>query len=394
MNICFTNPTKKLHLEIRELSQYLVSRGHKVVVLTPKMPGEDDLRYLGSVQVIVYPSIFLPKIRYTIPFFLRQFMILREVTKREQIDIIHLWTYFYPAVWIPLFYAKIYNIPVLLSMGSFPGISWRYGSKFVDFVAKVYTKTVGKIILRHCDKVLPWNPMIMGIAKEIGINEDKLLLNPLGPPDFDRFSLMSNTTDTTMVRKSLGIYGDEAMILNVGRLVPVKGIETLIKITEKLLKDGFKAKTVIVGDGPGPYRKKYEKMAKSINENIIFTGFRRDVPELMSACDVFVLPSLGEELCYALLEAAACSKPIVASNVGGLPAVIIHGETGFLAEPNDVDSFTYYVELLLTDRELSREFSRKNHEHIKANFSWDRFIKKNEDIYEQVLEVKRWQVRK
>lgn len=388
MNICFINPTKKLRSGIRGLSKSLVSNGHKVVILTPKMPEEDELEYLGSVQVIVYPSIFLPKIRYTIPFFLKQFMILREVTKREQIDIIHLWTYFYPAVWIPLFSAKIYNIPVVLSDGNFPGISWSYGSKFVDFVARVYSKSIGKMILRYCDKVILLNSRIMKTAQEIGIKKVNLLVNQIGMVDFDRFNLKSNAMNTAEIRKSLGINADEAMILNVSRLVPVKGIDTLIKITENLLKDGFKVKTVIVGDGPGPYRKKYEKMANNIKGNIIFTGFRENIPELMSVCDVFVFPSLSEWLGGALLEAAACSKPLVASNVGGLPEVVIHGETGFLAEPKDIDSFTYYVKLLLSDKNLASRLGRNAYEHVKINFDWDRFARKNEEIYEQMMKEK------
>jgi glycosyltransferase involved in cell wall biosynthesis len=383
MNICFINPTKKLRYGIKGLSKYLISRGHKVIVLTPRMLKEDELNGLSSVSFKIYPSIFLPGIRYTIPFFLRQYGILRETLRREKIDIIHLWTYYYPAVWVPLIFARVFRIPVILSTGSFPGISWKYDSKFIDLLAKVYSKSIGKIILRRCDKVFLYNPRIATTAQEMGIQQNNLVVCPSGIMDSARFhQSKSNVAD---IRKSLGIYEDEAMILNVGRLVPVKGIITAIAITEELIKDGFKLKTVIVGDGP--FRKKYEKIVqkRGIQEQVIFTGFRKDIVELMSACDVFLFPSVGEELGGALLEAAECSKPLVASNVGGIPLVIIHGETGFLAEPTDIESFVYHVKLLLTHKDLAKELGRKARKHVTLNFNWDEFAKKNEDIYQQVM---------
>lgn len=385
MNICFTNPTKKLRGGIKGLSKFLVSKGHKVTILTPRSLTKEELAYIDSVQVMVYPSIILPKIRYTIPLFFSQFRILRKVIKEEKITIIHVWEYFYPVAWIPLFYAKICDIPIVLTTDTFPGISWRYGSKFVDLVAKAYSKSIGIIILRYADKITLLGTNLVKVAQEIRQKEGGLSVIPNGV-DLTCFSLKSNTTG---VKKDLGIGENEAMMLNISRLTPVKGIDTLIKITERLLKDGVKVKTVIVGNDP--YKGEYQKLAQAtgVSENIIFTGFRKDIPELMSACDIFVLPSLSEGLPAVLLEASACGKPIIASNVGGIPDIVIHGETGFLAEPKDIDSFTHYVKLLLNDEDLSRNLGRNAYEHVKRNFDWDMIIKKYEEIYEQMMKAKR-----
>jgi len=352
-----------------------------VTILTPKMPENDELEYLGSASVIVYPSIFLPKIRYTIPFFFRQLRLLSQVVKRGEIDIIHMWEYFYPVAWVPLFYAKIHSIPFVLTLDNFPGVSWEYGSKFVDFIARTYSKSIGKTILQRCDKVILLHSGLVNTAQEIGIRQDNLFVIPNGI-DFARFSRNSNIGE---MRESLGICKDEAMILNVGRLVPVKGIDTLIEITKKLLDDSFKVKTVIVGDGP--YRKEYEKRAKNLGGNIIFTGLRTDIPEIISACDVFVLPSLSEGLPSALLEAAAYGKPIVASNVGGVPEIITHEKTGFLAEPRDVDGFVHYIKILLADDNLSK-MGQGARRFVEKRFNWENTVEKLEGIYSTVLAEK------
>jgi len=388
MNICLINPTQQIQPGLRDLLQPLASRGHKVIVLTPKTPREHALEYLSSIHVMVYRSIFLPRIRYTIPFFLNQARILRSVVKKEKVNVICIYKYFYPVAWVPLLYAKIFNIPTVLITDSFPGISWRYGSRFVDFVAKVYSRTIGKVILQRCDRVILLSPVLTQSAQDIGIKEHKLSVIPKGV-DLAKFGPNTNAGDIAECRKDLGIQEDEAMLLNVGRLASVKGIDTLIRVTGNLLRDGFKVKTVVVGDGPATYRRKYEEMAKSIQDNIVFTGFRTDIPRLMSACDVFVLTSLSEGLPSALLEAGACGRPSVAANTGGIPDVVIHGETGFLAGPKDVDSYTSCIELLLTDRELLGELGRNAHEHVNANFDLNEVARRNEEIYEQVIVAKR-----
>jgi glycosyltransferase involved in cell wall biosynthesis len=381
MNICFINPTKRLRGGIKGLSQYLIPRGHVVTILTPQMPANDELGHLSSASVIVYPSIFLPKIRYTVPSFIGQLRLLRQLAKREKIDIIHIWEYFYPAAWVPLLYAKAHGIPTVLTLDSFPGVSWKYGSRFVDLTARIYTKSIGKAIIRHCDKVILLHSSLMNTAEEIGIKQANMCVVP-NSIDLARFSPSSNIGE---IRESLGIRKDEAMILNVGRLVPVKGIDTLIEITRKLLNDSLKVKTVIVGDGP--YRKEYEKKAENLGGNVIFTGFRTDIPEIISACDVFVLPSLSEGLPSALLEAAAFGKPVIASNMGGAPEIIIHEKTGFLAEPKDVDAFVHYIKVLLSNG-ASSEMGQKARRFVEERFNWENTVKKMEGIYSAFLAEK------
>ena len=380
MNICFVNPTRQIQSGLGGLVKSLADRGHNVIVLTPFIPREDELNALGAAHVKVFPSIFIPKIRYTLPFFFSQLRILRKVVVKEKIDLIYVYKYAYLTAWVPLLYAKICGMPVVLITDSILGISWKYGSELVDFIAKIYAGSIGRLILKLCDKVVVLSPALLKPCLSMGVEERNLLAIPKGV-DFDHFELNEQPTN---VRESLGISQDEMVILNVGRLVPVKGIDTLIKITEKLLDDGFKVRTVIVGDGP--YRAEYEALANELGDRVIFTGFRTDISELLSACDIFVLPSLSEGVPSALLEAAICGKTMVASNVGGIPDIIIQEKTGFLAEPEDVDSFVYYIKLLLNDKELALKLGKNAHKHVRSNFDWGEIAERHEEVCRQVMQ--------
>jgi len=381
MNICLVQPTRKVRVGLRGLCRHLVSRGHRVIVLTPAALEKADLAYFDSVPVLVYPSVFLPRVRYTIPNFLRQLSILRETVRKEKIDIVHIWEYFYPTAWLPWLCGKVWHIPVIITTDAFPGISWRYGSGFVDIMARLYSKSIGKLILRSSDRVLLLHSHLTATARELGLKQENTLVLPNGV----EAAVTVSEREKAEIRKSLGIKPAEKMILNVGRLVPVKGIDMLIKITDRLLDDGLEVKMVIVGDGP--YQEEYENKAKKWQENIIFTGFRRDILQLMSACDLFLLPSLSEGLPNVLLEAAACGKPVVASNVGGIPDIVTHQETGFLAPPEDVDAFVHYIKIILSDGNPVK-MGQAARRAVEERFNWETIINKLEEIYQTVLAEK------
>jgi len=383
VNICLVNPTRRLQPGLKGIAKALASRRHNVTVLTPRLPTqEDDFQSSQSIRVETYPAAFVPRIRYTIPSFIGQLRVLRRAFNSD-VDVICLYKYFYPVAWVPLLYAKVCRIPVLLITDSFPGISWKYGSRFVDLVASAYSKSVGRLILRLSDRVIIFSPSLLKPARQLGVNDGKLSVVAKGV-DFDRFG---GHFESLEVKRSLGISDDEAMILSVGRLAPVKGVETLIRITERLVEEGRNVKVVVAGDGP--YRDEYERMAAKVRGNVVFAGFRSDIPQLLAACDVFVLPSLSEGLPSALLEAAACGKPLVASNTGAIPDVVIHGETGFLAEPGDVESFARHIKLLLDDAEKAARFGARAREHVRRDFDWDAIASRYEDLCVQAIQTKK-----
>jgi len=374
-NILLVNPTKKLRVGIKLLAEYFSNSGVEVVLLTPEKPDYN----LKNVEIIVYPSFFVPRVRYTIPNFLKQIKILKKVIRRYDIGIVQIFSYFYPAVWLPVLYSSKLGIPVILTTDSFPGISWSYGSRFVDFFARTYTKTVGKIVLANCDKVVLLHTKIIKDLLDLGISEKKIIVIPNGV----NFKKFEKITDKKSVRIDLGIKKNELMLLNVGRLVPVKGVERLIWLAQKLKDDRIKFKLVIVGDGPPTYVSKYKKLAirVGVEDNVIFTGFRNDIPDLISACDVFLLPSLSEGLPTAVLEAGAVGKLTITSNVGGVMDIITGDRMGYVVDDFPIEAINYIKEIS-SDRSGKLKMSLQFNKKIKRSFNWEKLIMKYISLYD------------
>jgi glycosyltransferase involved in cell wall biosynthesis/protein-tyrosine-phosphatase len=137
------------------------------------------------------------------------------------------------------------------------------------------------------------------------------------------------------VRSELGIDPDAVLIGTVGRLSPVKGHADLLRAARVILQKERAARFLIVGGGP--LRDELVALADElgVKRECVFAGARADVYDLISAMDIFVLPSLDEGIPMALLEAMALGSPVVATRVGGVPEVIQHGETGLLVAPRD-----------------------------------------------------------
>src|SRR5256884_1854351 len=128
--------------------------------------------------------------------------------------------------------------------------------------------------------------------------------------------------DPAVKRKELGLPPDGAIVGTVGRLVPIKGLEWLLKAAPQVLAQFPQACFVIIGDGPllGELRQLTSKLGIALR--VVFLGAREDVPECLAALDLFVLPSLNEGMGRVLLEAMAGGCPVVATPVGGIPDIV------------------------------------------------------------------------
>jgi glycosyltransferase involved in cell wall biosynthesis len=366
----------------RDPCYHLAKRGHEITMIYPTTKKIDAN---SVMDFIPFPAWFFPKIHYTLPFFDKEYQILSELIKKEKCDIIHAYGYESLTTIVPILMKKKFGIPIVLSSDGLVGTSWLYGNTIVDSIAKMYTCTIGKFLFNSYDSLVFVNK---NASKEVsnyfGIHKEKIHTISKGV-NFEQFNL---NISKSIVRDRLGIKSDEKVLLFVGRLVSLKRVDILIGLTKRLLKDDFKIKTIIVGDGE--YRKKYEKLAMSlkIKKNIIFVGPvpHEEMHKYFAAADVIVHPSLSEGFPNVLLEAAACGKPIVATNTGGIPDIVIHEETGFLAKSKDVDSFVRYTKLLLTDEDLSRRFGKNAYEHVKKNFTWDRVVREYEQLYLKLVD--------
>ena len=187
------------------------------------------------------------------------------------------------------------------------------------------------------------------------------------------------------IRESLSIEAQSQIIGTVGMLAPVKDHITLLKAANKVVRVRPDVVFLIVGGGELEGALKAEADKLGIENNVRITGFRNDVGSLLHVMDIFVLSSVSEGLPLCLLEAMASGKPVVATNVGGNPEIVVNGETGFLVPPRDPDSLAASILSLLQDRRLASHFGMNGQRRVSERFRLERMIHSYHELYERVL---------
>ncbi len=190
----------------------------------------------------------------------------------------------------------------------------------------------------------------------------------------------------TGLRKELKLSGQEFLIGTMGRLVPVKGLESFLKAAQIIHRQRSNVKFIIAGDGPSKGLLQARAIEYGIDKDVLFLGHRNDSHEMLGLLDLFVLPSLSEGIPMVLLEALALARPVVASRVGGIPEVIEHGISGLLVTPGREDELAQSCVALMDDSDWGRRLGLAGRKCIEERFS-ARFMA------EQVAEVYRTLVR-
>jgi len=189
----------------------------------------------------------------------------------------------------------------------------------------------------------------------------------------------------------LGIASTSKIVCTVGRVTEQKGHVHMIEAAQDVLSEFPNAHFLIVGDDHADLqlssRLKQRVRANDLQDSITFTGVRADVAEILSVIDVFVLPSLWEGLCMALLEAMACAKPVIATRCGGPEEVVANGESGFLVPPGDAGVLGQRVKELLADPEGRRRLGMRAKATVKERFGVERMVREYEHLYLRHIEA-------
>ncbi|MBB6669396.1 glycosyltransferase family 4 protein [Cohnella nanjingensis] len=182
---------------------------------------------------------------------------------------------------------------------------------------------------------------------------------------------------------------NKKVILYSGRLVELKGVQHLLDALGKL-KDKRKDWICwIVGDGDMRLELDLQCKVLRLEKDVVFLGKRDDVPSLMAQADIFVLPSMIENQPLSVIEAQLAGKAIIASNVGGLPEIIKHKDTGLLVPPGDVDKLYKYLDRLLADDALRRNLGSRANQWAKSYWSLDVMADQIVGVYQSAIEKRR-----
>ena len=190
--------------------------------------------------------------------------------------------------------------------------------------------------------------------------------------------------DVPGLRKRFAADDATRLVIHISNFRPVKRIDAVMEVFARISR-AVPARLLLVGDGPElgtAYRLSRELDIAPLVETL---GAQEDVIPLLSAADLFLLPSAQESFGLAALEAMACEVPVVASNVGGLPEVISHGISGFLRDPGDLDGMAEDAIALLTNPVLHRTIADAARARVRDEFCVDRVVPMYERYYERVL---------
>jgi N-acetyl-alpha-D-glucosaminyl L-malate synthase BshA len=177
---------------------------------------------------------------------------------------------------------------------------------------------------------------------------------------------------------------DEKVLVHLSNFRPVKRITDVIEIFDRVHKK-LPSKLLLIGDGPDRSQAEWLAVQKGIHDDVIFLGKQDRVNEKIAVADIMLLPSQLESFGLAALEAMASKVVPIATNVGGLPEVVEHGKSGYLAEVGDVETMASYAIELLSDESKLDEMAKAARCSAQARFCTSKIIPQYEEFYRRVL---------
>lgn len=248
-------------------------------------------------------------------------------------------------------------------------------SNKVKSVLKLYSGLISKNIA--VSKTV--ETCIKNIYEPAGAKTE-LIINGI---DEDYYSKIAGANNN--LKADLGIKGNEFVIGHVARLSPEKDQTTLIRAFAKVLERSKAVKLIIVGDGP--LRKSMETLSTELGiaDKVIFAGFQDNIRSFLNIFDIFVLPSIREGTSLTLLEAMAMELPVIATDVGGNPDIVINNETGLLVPSKDIDALSGAILKLHNYSLLRNKMGKAGRARVDRNFSLRAMTEKYDTIYRALM---------
>jgi len=368
-----------------EISKQLVDKGHKVTVWTTDVydkkrrldVDKDDavnikgirtyyFRNISNILAANYNFFFAPKIL--------------SIAKREvsKFDVIHLHEYYAFQNIIVCHYARRCNVPYLLSVhGSFSPACRRQKS----VAKKIFTYLFGKYILRNVSRAIALTKEEKRQFVIMGIPENKIKIIPKGI----YLSEFKNLPPRGVFRKRYSIPQNAKVILFLGRIHKIKGLDLLIKAFYKLTKEMNNIKLVIVGPDGG-YLSNLNRLIRTLRlkEKVLLTGgiYQKEKLSAYVGADVFVLSSYSEVFPITVLEACAVGTPVVITDKCNASEVEDY-QAGFVVkcDEKEIKEALYKI---LSNKNLRKKLGENGKRMIKEKFTWDKIIGQVEDVYEEV----------
>jgi glycosyltransferase involved in cell wall biosynthesis len=336
------------------LMEGLAKRGHESVLLCP--PGS---RAEGEARTRGIPT---RAVRMASDLDLGAVPVLKRELEALKPDLVHLHTA--RATWLGGLAAKLARIPAITTRRMDKPLrrGWRQRLVYGSLVARA----------------VAISPAVEAALREGGVPAEKLstISSSVDPKAFDPAAGMR-------LRKAHETGDGAVVVLALASLVRRKGLDVLLEAVARI-RD-LDLVLWIAGDGPERATLEAQTDRLGLAPRVRFLGRRDDAPDLVAACDVFVLPSRREGLGVAALEAMAAGKPVVASRVGGLGETVLDGLTGLLVEPEDARGLARAIEQVARDPELRQRLGAAGRARISEAYLPEQMVAAYEKLYREVL---------
>ncbi len=313
-----------------------------------------------GVRTYIIPTHGMTDWRWALQF--------RRLLRQEQVDLIHAHE----------FDANVQGTCVGAMMG-LPLVATVHGKNY--FWERFRRRLAYRWVSRRATMVAVSENLKQFIVEQVGVSADriKVLYNGVDAlPHCER-------TEVEKCKKELGLPETDQIVGVVGNLYPVKGHQYLIDGIPTVLKKCPNTSFVFAGRGQLETELKEQAHRLGLDQRVHFLGLRQDIPRILSLLDVFVLPSLSEGLSMAILEAMIAGKPVLATQVGGNPELVLDGQTGFLVPPRDSQALASRLVTLLTNRPQAVQFAEQGKYRAEGQFSLQTMVRTHQTLYEECL---------
>lgn len=360
MKIAFLAPAVDIHT-VRWVNG-LIERGHDIHLITMHPEGNN--------KISKYVSIYELKIKNSLGYYMNVFE-LKGLLRKIKPQLLH------------VHYASGYG--TLSRLADFtPSLLSVWGSDVYLFPNKsIANKLILKKNFRQSTYLASTSiDMSKEINKYLHSYGKDIFITPFGVDTNFFYPVKQKENEYLvigMIKRFDKIYGAEYLIKAIKLLIDRLNSEKLFHIVDNL-------KVIMVGDGEELQTLKMLSEELSIDKWVNFIGKvpHFEVPIYLRKIDIFCVPSLSESFGVAALEASACGKPVIATNVGGLPEVVRDKKTGFIVPPADVAALSEKLYELVKNRELREELGNNGREFVLESFSWKKSLDIMEEVYQTI----------
>ena len=343
-------------VELREMNR----RGHHTVLVAP--PSSDIFRRGLDLQIETLPLSMRRR------DFSRNLKWLTDFFRAEKIDVVN--THSSRDSWLAGFAARRAGVPLVVKTRHISArVSRGWLTRMVYQKLHDYIITTSRSI---ADDMVNFN----------GFVPDRISAIPTGV-ELKRFDPLLPSLD---LRTELGLPPDSKLVGMVSVLRSWKGHPDFLHAARRVKKHFPAAYFVIVGEGPRRSHIERDILEMGMEECVFLMGYRDEIPQILQGLDVFTLPSYANEgVPQALLQALAMSRPVVATEVGGIPEVVTSGVHGILCEPQNPQALATAILQMLENPTRAREMAREGRQRVMKEFSLDQMMERLEEVYYHML---------